>query len=66
MTTKERRHTNRILRVFKIALKQLEALTQEGIENDTYPKTTQKAFAETFAVFANAQARIVTGNANVV
>lgn len=66
MTTKEKRHTNRVLRVFKTALKRLETLTHDGIENDTYPRTTQKAFAETFAVFTNTQARIVTGNADVV
>jgi hypothetical protein len=66
MTIKQRRHTNRVLRVLIKAAAALEKLAIEAKETDTYPITTQKAFAETLNVFVRTKARVITGNAEIV
>lgn len=66
MTKKDRVHTNRVLRVFTIAVKQLEKLVDQAIENKTFPMTTQKALIEVIEVQNKARLRIVAQNSSAV
>ena len=66
MTRKDRSHTNRVLRVFTTAVKQLEKLANQAIENKTYPLTTQKALIEVVEAQNKARLRVVAENASVI
>ena len=66
MAKKDRVHTNRVLRVFTTAVKQLEKLANQAIENKTYPLTTQKALMEVIEAQNKTRLRIVAENASVI
>lgn len=66
MKIKEKLHINRVIRILDIAVKKLEKLTEDARENDTFPKTTQKAFVESMTVLNNTKVRVAARDASVV
>jgi len=66
MTKKDRTHTNRVLRVFTAAVRDLERLANQAIKNHTFPLTTQKALMEVIEAQNKARLRIISEDASVI
>lgn len=66
MKVKEKLHLNRVVRVLSDAVKKLEVLTEQARENDTYPRTTQKAFIETMTALNNTKIRVAAKDAGAI
>lgn len=66
LTQKESRHAKRIFRVLNDAKRKLLELSNHASANDTYPKTTLKAYIEVTEALQRAELRIVAHDASVV
>lgn len=66
MKIKEKLHINRVIRILDTAVKKLEKLTEDARENDTFPRTTQKAFVESMTVLNNMKVRVAARDASVI
>ena len=66
MTAADRQHTNRVLRVLKTAVRDLEKLAETAVRKQTYPITTQKALIETIDVLNKARTRVIAQDASVI
>lgn len=66
MTQKEQRHVNKVLRVLRTAAKELEVLAETASSDQTFPRTTLKAFVEVSEALSKAQIRVAAKDASVV
>lgn len=66
LTQKEKRHTNKVLRLLEKTEKQLKLLMEIAVASDTFPITTSIAWTQVHKLLGETKIRVATRSYKVI